>query len=218
MATQLLNDDGSASMATLLMCSHHAFRRDVACFAKALQDPSRPADALAGEWTHFRNALHGHHTVEDTAMFPDLKAKHPEIAATIDELDGHHKAIDPLLARGDELFASLATQRAAASDLIATLQALLAKHLDLEEKTITSHLRNAKEFPAPPNEEMLAMYADGFAWSSGGIAQIVLDQVFAMLPPALAAKIPAARIAFDERSRRVWGHTHTNASRTSVPA
>jgi hypothetical protein len=218
MATQLLNDDGTASMATLIMCSHHAFRRDVACFAKALNDPARPADALAGEWTHFRNALHGHHTVEDTAMFPDLRSKHPELATTIDELDGHHKAIDPLLARGDELFASLATQRGAAGDLIATLASLLAKHLDLEERTITPHLRDAKQFPAPPSDEMLAMYADGFAWSSGGVAQAVLDQVFAMLPAALAAKIPAARATFDERSRRIWGYTHTGASRTSVPA
>lgn len=217
MATQLLNDDGSASMATLLMCSHHAFRRDIACFAKALRDASRPADVLATEWTHFRNALHGHHTVEDTAMFPDLRTKHPEIAVTIDELDGHHRAIDPLLARGDELFAALATRRAAAGDLVATLTALLAKHLDLEERTITSHLRDAKQFPAPPSDEMLAMYADGFAWSGGGIAADVLDQVFAMLPAALTAKIPAARVAFDERCRRVWGYTHTGASRTSVP-
>src|SRR5213076_1808106 len=137
-----------------------------------------PADALAVEWTNFRAALHGHHTVEDTAMFPDLRAKHPELAATLDELDRHHRAIDPLLARGDELFASLATQRAAAGDLIATLSALLAKHLDLEEPTITSHLRGAKQFPIPPNDEMLAMYADGFAWSSGGVAEAVLDQVF----------------------------------------
>lgn len=67
-------------------------------------------------------------------------------------------------------------------------------------------------------EDMLAMYAGGFAWSSGGIADAVLDQVFAMLPPALVARLPAARAAFDERCRRVWGFTHVGASVTSVPA
>src|SRR6187551_1119301 len=101
MSTKLLNDDGTASMATMLMSSHHAFRRDVACFAKALADGDRPADALAEEWTRFRGALHGHHTIEDTTMFPDFRAKHPEIAAALDKLEAHHRAIDPLLERGD---------------------------------------------------------------------------------------------------------------------
>ncbi len=217
MATQLLNDDGTASMATLIMCSHHAFRRDLACFARALADSTRVAE-VAEEWTRFRGALHGHHTVEDTGLFPDLRAKQPELAAAIDKLDAHHRAIDPLLERGDRVFAELASQRAAARDLVATLIGLIDEHLALEEQTITSHLRGAKEFPAPPSDEMVAMYADGFAWSSAGISSTVLDQVFAMLPPALVAKLPAARAAFDERCRGVWGHAHAGSSQTSVPA
>jgi hypothetical protein len=216
MATNLLNTDGTASMATMIMCSHHAFRRDVACFATALADATR-SDVLHEEWTRFRAALHGHHTVEDTAMFPDLRAKHPELAAAIDQLDAHHRRIDPLLERGDQVFADLANQRAAALDLITTLAALLAEHLDAEERAIIEHLRGAKEFPLPPTEDVIAMYAGGFAWSSAGISSAVLDQVFAMLPPALVAKIPAARAEFDERCRRVWGSVHTGTSRTSVP-
>jgi hypothetical protein len=217
MPTKLLNDDGTASMATLLMCSHHAFRRDVTCLARALADATR-RDSLGEEWTRFRGALHGHHTVEDTGVFPDLRAKQPTLAAALDQLDAHHRRIDPLLDRGDQLFADLANQRGAAADLIATLGALLDEHLEAEERAIIPHLRAAKEFPAPPSDDMLAMYADGFAWSSAGIASEVLDQVFAMLPAALVAKIPAARAAFDERSRRVWGYVHTGASVTSVPA
>ena len=62
------------------------------------------------------------------------------------------------------------------------------------------------------------MYAEGFAWSSGGVAATVLAQVYAMLPSALAGKISAARITFDERCRRVWGYTHDTASVISVPA
>jgi hypothetical protein len=216
MPTQLLNDDGTASMATLIMCSHHAFRRDLACFAKVLADPIR-GDEVREEWTRFRGALHGHHTVEDTALFPDLRAKQPALAATLDQLDAHHRAIDPLLERGDHVFADLANQRATARDLVATLATLIDEHLELEERAITAHLRDAKEFPAPPTDDAVALYADGFAWSSGGIAASVLEQVFAMLPPALVAKLPAARSAFDERCRRVWGQVHTGASVTSVP-
>jgi len=204
MATQLLNDDGTASMATLLMTSHHAFRRDIACFARALAH-TKWGQALTDEWARFRAALHGHHVVEDTSMFPDLRAKHPELAMRFDTLESHHRAIDPLL------------ERPLSSELIGELASLLDEHLDLEERTIIPHLRGAKEFPPPPSDDMLALYADGFAWSSGGIADAVLTQVFAMLPPALVAKLPAARASFDDRSRRVWGYTHTGASITSVP-
>lgn len=217
MATNLLDDDGTASMATMVMCSHHAFRRDVACFAKALA-AAAPADALGDEWTRFRGALHGHHTVEDTSIFPDLRGKHPELAAVIDQLDAHHRAIDPLLERGDRVFAELGGRLTEAREVIAAIAALLDEHLDTEEGAIISYLRSAKEFPAPPSDEMAAMYAEGFAWSTAGISNAVLDRVFAMLPSAIVAKLPAARAAFDERSRRVWGHTHAGASVTSVPA
>src|SRR3954453_16117366 len=84
MPTQLLNDDGTASMATMIMCSHHAFRRDIASFARALAPTGDSArySAVADEWRNFRAALHGYHEVEDTAMFPSLRTEHPEIAAT----------------------------------------------------------------------------------------------------------------------------------------
>lgn len=219
MPTTLLNDDGTASMATMLMTSHHAFRRDLACFGAALTDfdPARSA-ALAEEWTAFRTGLHHHHTIEDTAMFPDLRGKHPELATAIDELDAHHRAIDPLLVRGDEVFARLPDQRAAAREVVGALADLLATHLDAEERAIIPHLRDAKDFPVPPGDlDLMAMYADGFAWSIAGLAPSVCDRIFAMLPAALVERIPAARERFDERSRRVWGRVHTGRSVTSVP-
>ena len=36
-APRLLNDDGTASIATALMSSHHGFRRDLGRFARALE-------------------------------------------------------------------------------------------------------------------------------------------------------------------------------------
>jgi len=221
MPTTLLDPDGTASMATLLMSSHHAFRRDLACFARALAtlapDDGARAEALREEWVWFRNALHGHHTIEDTSMFPDLRAKDPALAATLAELDAQHRAIDPLLERGDRAFADLAHERAAAASVVDATAALLATHLELEEPAITPHLRAAKDFPAPPGDEMLAMYADGFAWSSAGIAAPVVQQIFAMLPAALVERIPAARARFEDRCRRVWGGIHAGSSTTSAP-
>jgi hemerythrin-like domain-containing protein len=222
MPTTLLNDDGTASMATMIMTSHHAFRRDVACFARAVAtlgagDRSR-ARAVSAEWKRFREALHGHHTVEDTAVFPGMREAHPELGAAIDTLDGHHRAIDPLLERGDQVFADLSdvSDVAAAAAVVAELARLLDEHLEAEEAAIIPHLRDAKEFPPMP-DEALAAYADGFAWSTSGLAASVVEQVHSMLPAGLVARLPAARAAFDARCREVWGQVHTGASVASVP-
>lgn len=217
MPTPLLNDDGSASMATALLTSHHAFRRDLACFAEALRGDLSRASELAREWKHFRETLHHHHLMEDTGIFPDLRAKHGELAATLDLLDDQHKDVEPMLARGDGLFADLRANTAEAGELIAELTAHLSGHLDEEEPAIVPHLRSAKEFPLPPTEEVVAVYAEGFAWSCSGLADSVQKPLFAMLPPALAARIPAALAAFDERCLRTWGKKHTTRSTTSVP-
>src|SRR5262245_23303309 len=214
MSTPLLDDDGSASIATLLMCSHHALRRDVACFAKALA--TGRTDALRDEWTRFRHTLHGHHAAEDNGIFPSLRAQHAELAAALDELDAQHHAIDDLLIRGDRLFAELPHHAAEARDVIDALADLLREHLEAEERAVIPHLRTAKEFPLPPNDEMIALYADGFAWSSAGISSSVLDHVFAMLPPALVEQLPAARRAFDERCLNAWGYVHSGESLTSA--
>ena len=99
--TKLLNDDGSASMATLLMMSHHAFRRDLGRFQAALArvkagDATR-VEALQNEWKGYHMALHGHHMQEDGAIFPDLREKHPALRGVLDQLASDHRRIDPLL-------------------------------------------------------------------------------------------------------------------------
>ncbi|NVB77893.1 MAG: hemerythrin domain-containing protein [Kofleriaceae bacterium] len=218
MPTPLLNDDGTASMATMFMSSHYGFRRDLAAFARALDGfTGERGDALRKEWAEFHAALHGHHTVEDTTLFPDLRGRHPELGTAIDELDEHHRAIDPLLARGDAAFANLNADVAPAREVIGRLIDLIATHLDAEERVVIPQLRGAKQFPQLP-EAAMAEYAKGFAWSTAGLAGAVVAQIEAMLPPALVAALPAAREAFAARCIRVWGQAHTGSSVTSVPA
>jgi hemerythrin-like domain-containing protein len=216
----LLNDDGSASMATLLMLSHHAFRRDLGRFAKALErvaggDTSRVA-ALREEWTSFHGALHGHHHIEDTAMFPGMRAESAELASCIDGLTADHRKIDPLLEEGDRAFAKL-PQAAGARAVVRELQRLLEPHLATEEAELIPHIRPAKEFPPPPDDATAEMYAQGFAWSSHGIALDVLDKVDALLPPSLTSRLPAARAAFAERCEKVWGSAAAGSARTPIP-
>jgi hemerythrin-like domain-containing protein len=219
-APNLLNDDGTASMATALMSSHHAFRRDLIRFERALETISRGdasrAGALREEWQKFRGALHGHHTVEDTALFPDLAAKNESLRATIEKLGADHRRIDPVLERGDRAFAELPKTEDAA-DVVRELIVLLDSHLALEESEVVPFIRDAKAFPAPETDEMAAMYAEGFSWSMHGLAPEVLTALGVMLPENVKVRLPAARVAFEERCLRVWGTAKIGASRTPIP-
>ncbi len=221
-APNLLNDDGTASMATLLMMSHHAFRRDIARFIRAVEqikagDGSR-AEAVRGEWElSYRLALHGHHTMEDTRIFPDLKSRHPELAAALDKLTGQHHHIDPIIESGNAAFADLSHPENAEA-VVHELKTLLDEHLAFEEAEITPSLRDNKDFPIPPDDSAAAMYADGFAWSMQGIAPEVLDQIQLMLPEILLAKLPAARAKFEERSKSVWGEYAVGEATTPLAA
>lgn len=216
----LLNDDGSASMATALLMSHHGLRRDIARFAVALKrvaagDTAATA-ALRDEWKSYRETLHGHHEAEDTRLFPHLRQQQPSLAFTIDELTRDHRRIDPLLDRGDSAFADLPNAEAAIA-VVDELTRLLDAHLATEEADVVPHLRGAKEFPPPANDAEVTMYADGFAWSSQGVAPDVLDKVYAMLPETLSSKLASARAAFDDRCVRAWGSAAAGSSRTAVP-
>lgn len=220
-APNLLNDDGTASMATAFLTSHHAFRRDIRQFAGALgrvlAGNTSTVEALRDEWKHYRNTLHGHHTMEDTALFPGLKEQHPELAEVIDGLLAEHRKIDPLLEEGDRAFAELATQVRPAVRVVGSLGGLLHSHLEIEEKHIVPFIREARAFPPPASEAEQEMYAQGFAWSCHGVAQEVLDKLDELLSPEVRAKLPAARAAFAKRCEAVWGTSVAGATRTSIP-
>jgi hypothetical protein len=207
-------------MATLLLMSHHAFRRDLTRFAARLAklgtpDPAQ-AEALRGEWRSYHEALHGHHMMEDGNIFPGLRSAHAELGTVIDKLTEEHHRIDPLLEQGDHAFAE-PFDAAAAKGIVAELTALLVAHLEREEAAIVPHLRAAKGFPPPPDEKMLDVYAQGFAWSMQGIADEVASEVEKLLPAGLTARIPAARAAFNQRCVRVWGSAEAGRSLTSIP-
>jgi hemerythrin-like domain-containing protein len=219
-APNLLNDDGTASIATALMMSHHGFRRDLARFARALEkiatgDTSK-VEALREEWKSFHWTLHGHHDSEDHGVFPSIAGQHESARATIEHLSADHRRIDPVLERGDAAFAALPKTDEAAT-VVRELKELLDPHLATEERELIPFLRDTKTFPPPPNEEAAAMYAQGFAWSMQGIASEVLDKVYAMLPEHLCVRISAARAAFDARCERVWGSAKAGATRTPIP-
>jgi hypothetical protein len=101
--------------------------------------------------------------------------------------------------------------------VLGELGALLDPHLATEEAEVIPFLREAKDYPAPPSDVEADLLAQGFAWSSQGIAPEVLDRVCSMLPAALRTRVPAARAAFEARCMRVWETVSAGASVTSVP-
>lgn len=217
----LLNTDGTASMATAFLMSHHAFRRDIRCFSRAL-DRLAPSDgarleALRQEWHSFRGALHGHHEMEETRVFPHLRGEHAELATALDRLSAEHHQIDPLLLRGDQAFGEPFDAEAARA-VVADITALLDGHLAYEEAEVVPHLRASKQFPPPASDEEAAMYAQGFAWSSHGVASEVLERLNDMLPERLKQRLPAARAEFGARWQRTWLDEPVGSSVTSVPA
>lgn len=219
-APNLLNDDDTASIATAIMLSHHAFRRDLARFERALervkQGDSSRVDALQNEWKSFHATLHGHHQSEDGGVFPGILAQHESVRATVAKLEADHRRIDPLLEQGDAAFGAL-PQAHAASAVVRELIELLTPHLATEEAEIIPFMREMKQFPPPPNDEAADMYAQGFSWAMQGIAPDILEKLHAILPQNLIDRLPAARKAFDERCERVWGTTKAGAARTPIP-
>ncbi|HEU5072705.1 MAG TPA: hemerythrin domain-containing protein [Polyangiaceae bacterium] len=217
----LLNDDGTASIATAFMMSHHGFRRDLARFASALENIASGnrsnVEALREEWKNFHMTLHGHHEAEDNGVFPSIAGQHESVRATIEALTADHRRIDPLLERGNTAFEDLPRTDAALA-IVRELKELLERHLALEERELIPFLRDAKTFPPPPNDEAVMQYAEGFAWSMQGIAPDVLEQVYAMLPESLRLRIPAACAAFEVRCERVWGSAKAGTTRTPIPA
>jgi hypothetical protein len=175
-------------------------------------------EAVRDEWRSFRATLHGHHHAEDTGVFPMLARGHEALRGTLERLGEDHRRIDPLLERGDGAFAELPRTVATAAEIIAELGVLLDPHLATEEAEVIPHLRALKGFPPPASAEEAEMLTQGFAWACHGIAPEVLERVYMMLQPEVRERLPAARAAFEQRWRRVWGAgAEVTASVTPVP-
>jgi hypothetical protein len=146
-----------------------------------------------------------------------LKEQHPELAPVIDGLVADHRKIDPLLEDGDRAFAELTTQVRPAVRVVGSLGGLLHSHLETEETHIVPFIREAKAFPPPATPAEVEMYAQGFAWSTHGIAPDIVDKILELLSPEVRAKMPEARAAFEKRCDAVWGTSVAGAARTPIP-
>jgi hypothetical protein len=118
---------------TFMYAGHDAFNRDLRRLSTAIRAGRAGDPAVRTGWETFKHQLHIHHTVEDEALWPPLRARvrRPAEVELLDAMEAEHALIDPLLSQVD---AALAAGDAAgpaddADELASTLEA----HMEHEE-------------------------------------------------------------------------------------
>jgi len=124
---------------TAMYAAHAALRRDLELIARTTSrvddDPRRILRAAAG-WTLFKKALDLHHTAEDEALWPQMRATaadRPDDLALLDAMEAEHDAIDPLVEAIDAAVADQDAGPGRLGGLTDALAACLSGHLRHEE-------------------------------------------------------------------------------------
>jgi Hemerythrin HHE cation binding domain len=147
-----------------LLWVHGLIRRDLGTvreLARAVTDGMAPADLegaireletngplwqLKVNCLHWCRFVHGHHGLEDAALFPALRRTDPELGPLLDQLEYHHRDVASLLEELEAAVTALTTRdtpdaRAETARILDALERLLLAHLELEEAGIGPAIR-----------------------------------------------------------------------------
>jgi iron-sulfur cluster repair protein YtfE (RIC family) len=118
---------------TMMYVAHDAFNRDLARLLAAARAGQGFAPAALATWKVFSHQLHTHHTAEDTALWPRLRAaiEAEEERQLLVAMEAEHAEIDPRLERIEAALADRLTDQ-----LVTELEGLaagLAAHMRHEE-------------------------------------------------------------------------------------
>lgn len=107
-----------------------------------------PLWALKVNCLHYCRFVHGHHRLEDVALFPALRRAEPDLVPVVDRLEGDHRLVAEQL---DELEAAAAALgedgRERVVEALNVLGEHLLAHLELEEQSIGPALRRMDRHP-----------------------------------------------------------------------
>lgn len=162
-------------------------------------DRSRRLPALVRWVKGFICELEEHHYVEDVVFFPEMQARIPAVADTIERLAKDHEDMDVLLARWPALIKALADPRApfepakaAALAMGRELSSLLHSHLDIEDDDILPmYWRHytVEEYDAIQKQAIKDGKKKGFSfvapWSVESLQGAELEAFLAQVPVAL---------------------------------
>jgi hemerythrin-like domain-containing protein len=138
---------------TMMYVAHDAFTRDLRRMAKASERVQSISPAVLTGWATFARQLHIHHTAEDEALWPPLRAKvsTPEEAVVLEEMEIEHSHIEPLLGRIAESLGS--------HDTVTLLNAVQAL-----EAALTAHMRHEEDDALP----LIAKHLGPGGWKAFG--------------------------------------------------
>lgn len=206
---------------------HTAMLRELrlapAAVARTRPHDCRRARTVGGHLRFVCDLLHHHHAGEDELLWPKLRERTPRSAlAEIEHAEQQHEAIDAGLEEVGQLLAAWqADPSAEVRDRLATalerLHALLAEHLELEERALLPLAASALTF-----EEWAAIGAAGAA----SVPKSALMLVFGMFayegdPEVLAAMLGAAprpaRVLVPRIAPRVYARRARAVHGTSRP-
>jgi hypothetical protein len=215
--------EGPVDLSTTYLM-HHAFRRDLAAFARAV--PRTPITdlatwrALLSRWEAFAEALHHHHHGEDTWLWPVLmeRAEAPE-QQTLLAMAAEHEDIDPLLASCLAGLRQLAAghgradDRAALSVRLAAARECLGRHLAHEERDairiLQRHLSpeehqavHARFVEGLPPRRLLALVP----WALHEVPEDVRRELRRTARPAPRIVWRLTHRRFEARDRRAFRH------------
>ena len=103
-----------------------------------LRDGGEPSRDLLTNCVAFCAAVTRHHTEEDTAAFPVLAERHPELRPVLEGLERDHRMVAGMLQRASRLAGNLDADGARAE--LDGLAALLESHFAWEEKRLVAAL------------------------------------------------------------------------------
>ncbi|WP_043264787.1 hemerythrin domain-containing protein [Streptomyces sp. CT34] len=217
-----LDGRGNATAATMFLMIHHALRRELGRFPKALDilDPLdvQQAALLAEHWRLFCWVLTDHSENEDNVLFPLVLSRAAELAPVLKEIELEHEALDAQMAAVSEHMENLSTPAAISSARTASAEfaVSLGRHLDLEERHIVPTLveriepselapgegENDKEDLDEPPMWLVV------TWSEEGVPSEVSKAVVAGLPPHFQAHmnqvLPEWRAEYQDLIARIW--------------
>lgn len=184
---------------SLMLAMHDALRRELVQIARVAGQPDgNPAARLhaALGWELFKRFLTVHHTSEDDALWPALRAHaagHPDRLALADELEAEHAAIDPLLAAVDAAAADPDYGHQLFGDIIDELASKLSAHLTHEEKDglplidATLTLEEWQHFGTVHAERSRPDAPTAVPWLLDGASTQAREAVLSAFPPPVLA-------------------------------
>ncbi len=152
METPSEQDDRITAFGTHLITVHgwlrdelHTLREDVDAY---LDGGARPKE-LQAHCLAFCSLLHGHHTGEDTSVFPAVAQEFPELRTALEQLQRDHHVVADILQRLESLVAGLGDDENLKPPEphllrgeVEGLAALLENHFAYEEKKLVAALNS----------------------------------------------------------------------------